>query len=67
MYKKAFAKAVKDEQNTYDIHLWTDEGYEIERWVNEAYIECSPEESTHKGLNGETFCYSISKTCLYHF
>ena len=54
MYKKAFAKAVKDEQNTYDIHLWTDEGYEVERWVNEAYIECSPEESTHKGLNGET-------------
>ena len=58
MYKKAFAKAVKDEQNTYDIHLWTDEGYEIERWVNEAYIECSPEESTHKGLNGE----SLKKT-----
>ena len=54
MYKKAFAKAVKDEQNTYDIHLWTDDGYEVERWVNEAYIECSPEESTHKGLNGET-------------
>ena len=55
MYKKAFAKAVKDEQNTYDIHLWTDdEGYKVERWVNEAYIECSPEESTHKGLNGET-------------
>ena len=53
MYKKAFAKAVKDEQNTYDIHLWTDEGYEVERWVNKAYIECSPEESTHKGLNGE--------------
>ena len=55
MYKKAFAKAVKDEQNTYDIHLWTDDdGYKVERWVNEAYIECSPEESTHKGLNGET-------------
>jgi DNA polymerase elongation subunit (family B) len=53
MYKKAFAKAVKDEQNTHDIHLWTEDGYEVERWVNEAYIECSPEESTHKGLNGE--------------
>ena len=59
MYKKAFAKAVKDEQNTYDIHLWTDDdGYKVERWVNEAYIECSPEESTHKGLNGE----SLKKT-----
>ena len=58
MYKKAFAKAVKDEYNTYDIHLWTDEGYNVERWVNEAYVECSPEESTHQGLNGE----SLKKT-----
>ena len=53
MFKKCFAKAVKDQYNTYDMHLWTDEGYEVERWVNEAYIECSPEESTHVGLNGE--------------
>ena len=54
MYKKAFAKSVRDEQNTYDVHLWTDSGYEVERWVNKAYVECSPEESTHVGLNGET-------------
>jgi len=53
MFKKCFAKAVKDQYNTYDMHLWTDTGYEVERWVNEAYVECSPEESTHVGLNGE--------------
>ena len=53
MFKKCFAKAVKDQYNTYDMHLWTDKGYEVERWVNEAYVECSPEESTHVGLNGE--------------
>lgn len=61
MYKKAFAQSVKDQYNTYDIHLWTDEDYKVVRWVNEAYIECSPEESTHQGLNGE----SLKKTAKW--
>ena len=38
----------------------TDEGYSmLKEWVNDpAYVECSPEESTHQGLNGE----SLKKT-----
>ena len=51
MYKKAFAKRLKG--NNYQIHLWTDEGYEKVEWVNQAYSECNEADATHAGLNGE--------------
>ena len=52
MYKKAFARRIKG--NKHLIHLWTDEGYEKVEWDNQAYVECSNEQSTCKGLNGES-------------
>jgi len=53
MYKKAFAQRVKDEKNTFDIHLWEDEGYNKVRWTNQAYVECHESDASHQGLNGE--------------
>ena len=50
-YKKCFTRRIKD--NTYLVHLWTDEGYERIEWVNTAYVECGKSEATHRGLNGE--------------
>jgi DNA polymerase elongation subunit (family B) len=51
MYKKAFARKLKD--NKYLIHLWEDEGYSKVEWINQAYIECHEADATHTGLNGE--------------
>lgn len=51
MYKKAFARRLKD--NKYLIHLWEDEGYSKVEWINQAYIECHEADATHVGLNGE--------------
>lgn len=51
MYKKCFARRLKG--NNFLIHLWTDNGYEKIEWENRAYTECSDEEATHTGLNGE--------------
>ena len=51
MYKKAFARRLKD--NKYLIHLWEDQGYSKVEWVNQAYIECHEADATHVGLNGE--------------
>ena len=51
MYKKAFARKLKD--NKYLIHLWEDQGYSKVEWVNQAYIECQEADATHVGLNGE--------------
>ena len=51
MYKKCFARRLKG--NNFLIHLWTDNGYEKLEWENKAYVECSDEEATHTGLNGE--------------
>ena len=51
MYKKAFARRLKG--NEFLIHLWEDKGYSRVEWTNKAYIECSEDEATHTGLNGE--------------
>ena len=51
MYKKAFARKIKD--NTFLIHLWEDKGYSKIEWINKAYVECHEADSTHVGLNGE--------------
>ena len=51
MYKKAFARKLKD--NKYLIHLWEDEGYSKVEWDNQAYIECDESEAQYTGLNGE--------------
>ena len=51
MYKKAFARRLKD--NKFLIHLWEDSGYSKIEWDNQAYIECNESEATYKGLNGE--------------
>ena len=51
MYKKCFAQRLKG--NQFLIHLWEDEGYSKVEWTNQAYIECSEDQSTHTGLNGE--------------
>jgi DNA polymerase elongation subunit (family B) len=51
MYKKAFARRLKG--NNFLIHLWEDSGYQRIEWTNKAYIECSEDEATHTGLNGE--------------
>ena len=51
MYKKAFARRLKD--NKFLVHLWEDTGYTKVEWDNQAYIECSESEAKYKGLNGE--------------
>ena len=51
MYKKAFARKLKD--NKYLIHLWEDEGYSKIEWTNQSYVECYEADATHTGLNGE--------------
>jgi len=60
MYKKVFAQ--NQGKNKYQIHLWTDEGYEKINWTNKAYIECPPQEATYQGLNGE----SLKKTSNWY-
>lgn len=52
MYRKCFAEKLS--YNKHLIHLWTDDkGYEKIEWDNIAYVECSEEEHTVRGLNGE--------------
>ena len=51
MYKKAFARRLKD--NKFLIHLWEDEGYSKLEWINQAYIECHEADAQYTGLNGE--------------
>ena len=57
MYKKAFARRLKD--NKFLIHLWEDEGYSKLEWINQAYIECHEADAQFTGLNGEPL-----KKCL---
>ena len=52
MYKNCYVQR-GDEWNHYRIHLWTDEGYTEEEFQNYGYQECSPQQTTHKGLKGE--------------
>jgi len=51
-FKKAFARRLQG--NKFQIHEWTDQGYEKVEWINKAYVECSEGEATHTGLNGES-------------
>jgi len=51
MYKKIFSQNLG--KNKHLIHLWDDNGYQSLEWNNQAYKETTPNESTHKGLNGE--------------
>ena len=51
MYKKAFARRLKD--NKFLIHLWEDQGYSKVEWDNQAYIECHEADAQYMGLNGE--------------
>jgi len=51
MYKKAFARRLKD--NKFLIHLWEDSGYSKVEWDNQAYIECHEADAQFMGLNGE--------------
>jgi len=51
MYKKAFARRLKD--NKFLIHLWEDQGYSKVEWDNQAYIECHEADAQFTGLNGE--------------
>ena len=50
-YKKCYATRLG--KNKYKIHLWDEGGYDEIEWHNAAYKECSKEESTHRGTNGE--------------
>jgi DNA polymerase elongation subunit (family B) len=50
-YKKCYASPLG--KNKWKIHLWDEGGYDEVEWWNPAYIECSKEESTDKGINGE--------------
>jgi DNA polymerase elongation subunit (family B) len=51
-YKNCYVQR-GDEWNQYRVHLWTDQGYTVEDFQNYGYIECSSQQSTHKGLKGE--------------
>ena len=50
-YKKCYSQYLKDKENI--IHLWTDSGYEKIHWRNFAFVECSKDKATHRGINGE--------------
>ena len=50
-YKKCYASPLG--KNKWKIHLWDEGGYDEVEWWNPAYIECSKEESTDRGINGE--------------
>jgi DNA polymerase elongation subunit (family B) len=53
MYKNCYVRRDPDDYFSYDVHLWTDEGYTVERFQNYGYLECSPAQATHVGLKGE--------------
>ena len=53
MYKNCYVRRDPDDYFSYDVHLWTDEGYTVERFQNYGYLECSPAQATHIGLKGE--------------
>ena len=56
MYKKAYTgnKLKHLGPNWVEIHLWEeDKGHQIVPYNNIAYQECTEEEQTHTGLNGE--------------
>ena len=40
MYKNCYVKRTPDDYFKYDVHLWTDNGYTVERFQNYGYLEC---------------------------
>jgi DNA polymerase elongation subunit (family B) len=50
-YKKCYTSRLG--KNKFKVHLWDDIGYEEIEWWNPAYAECSEDEATHRGINGE--------------
>ena len=53
MYKKCY-QGKKLGDNYFEMHLWEEDGgHQIVPYRNVAYQECSEEEQTHTGLNGE--------------
>jgi len=60
MYKKCY-QGKKLGDNYFEMHLWEEDGgHQIVPYRNVVYQECTEEEHTHKGLNGE-FLKPISK------
>ena len=71
MYKNCYVRRNPDDYFMYDAHLWTDEGYTVERFQNYGYLECSPPQATHVGLKGkiwkayqEVQASNMSKSCV---
>ena len=53
MYKKCYL-GKKIDSNYFEMHLWEEDGgHQIVPYKNVAYQECTEEEQTHTGLNGE--------------
>ena len=52
MYKKCY-QGKKIGNNIFEIHLWDNNGHQVIPYENIAYQECSKEEHTNIGLNGE--------------
>ena len=53
MYKNCYVQKDPNVWNTFNVHLWTDEGYSVEEFQNYGYQECSEHSATHRGLNDE--------------
>ena len=54
MYKKCYL-GKKIDSNYFEMHLWEEDGeHQIIPYKNTVYQECSEEEQTHTGLNGES-------------
>ena len=53
MYKKCY-QGKKLDHNLYEMHLWEEDGkHQVVEYKNTAYVNCSKQEATLKGLNGE--------------
>ena len=53
MYKKCY-QGKKLDHNLYEMHLWEEDGkHQVVEYKNTAYVNCSKQDSTLKGLNGE--------------
>ena len=52
MYKNVFVER-GEEWNVWDVHLWDDDGYKVEQFQNFAFVECSENQATHRGINNE--------------
>ena len=52
-YKKCY-QGKKLGPNHYEMHLWEDDGqHQVVGYKDKAYVECSKDKATHRGLKGE--------------